>query len=267
MTYIQVAPNVNLSIQDWGEGKTILFIPGWCYGHEMFEYQFTHLTASGYRCIGISMRGFGQSDQPWQGHNFDTYADDLRQVIDCLDLNDITLVGFSMGGAIALRYMGKHKQAKVAKFVLLSAATPCLTKKPDFTQGLDKTPYDDLIAACYRDRAAMNETFAKVTFHSAVSPAFLNSIVNMGMQASPIATIQCLEALRDADLRADLKTVTVSTLICHSRNDQVAPFEITAKVNHEGIQNSTLIEFENSGHGLFFDEKDKLNQELMKFIG
>lgn len=251
MNYVQVAPGISLFVSDWGEGKPILFIPGWAYGHEMFEYQFTRLTAQGYRCIGVTMRGFGHSDKPWKGYDFDTFADDLKVVLGSLSLNDITLVGFSMGGAITLRYMGKHNQANVSKLVLLGAATPCLTKKPDFPQGLDIAVYDGFIEACQTDRAALSENFAKATFHSSVSASLINTIVDMAMQASPIATIKCVEALRDSDLRPDLKAVTVPTLICHGQHDQVAPFDITAKVNHAGINSSTLIVFENSGHGLF----------------
>lgn len=170
MPYLEVEPGVKVFVQDWGTGKPIVFIHGWPLSHEMFEYQFTQLTQQGYRCIGIDLRGYGKSDKPWGNYSFDVMADDVKQVLEALEMHDIILVRFSMGGAIALRYMGRHAGARVAKLVLLGAATPCLTKKPDFPQGLDAAIYDDFIRACYTDRAKMNAEFDQATFHNPLSP-------------------------------------------------------------------------------------------------
>lgn len=266
MPYIEVEPGTKIFTQDWGDGKPIIFIHGWPLNHKMFEYQLTQLPQQGYRCIGIDLRGYGQSDKPWGDYTFNVLADDIRKVLDTLDLSDVTLAGFSMGGAVAVRYMARHNGARVSKLALLSAATPCLTKKPDFPQGLDNEPYDNFIKACYTDRAQMNADFGTATFHKPLSPKLADWFTNLGMEASPHATAMGVVALRDSDLRHDLAKITVPTAIFHGIHDQVAPIEITAEVNHKGIKGSTLIRFEESGHGLFYDEKDRLNQELVQFI-
>lgn len=267
MSYIEVEPGVKLFVQDWGSGKPIVFIHGWPLSHEMFEYQLTYLAVHGYRCIGIDLRGYGKSDKPWGDYSFDVMADDVKQVLEALDLQEATLVGFSMGGAITLHYIGRHDGVRIAKMVLLGAATPCLTKKVDFPEGLDNAPYDNFLHACYTDRAQMNAEFGKATFYQPVSSEFANWMTGLGMQASPYTTAMGVVALRDSDLRSDLAKVKVPTLICHGVHDQIAPIAITAEVNHKGIKGSKLIRFEHSGHGLFYDEKDKVNSELIRFIG
>lgn len=266
LPYVEVEAGVKVFVQDWGTGKPIVFIHGWPLSHEMFEYQFAQLPQQGYRCTAIDLRGYGKSDKPWGDYSFDVMADDVKQVLKALNLNDITLVGFSMGGAIAVRYMGRHQSERVAKLVLLGAATPCLTKKPDFPQGLDAAIYDDFIRACYTDRAKMNAEFGQATFHNPLSPDLSNWFTSLGMAASPHATAMGVVALRDSDLRPDLGKINVPTAIFHGVYDKIAPLATTAEVNHQGIKDSKLIRFENSGHGLFYDEKDKLNEELIHFI-
>lgn len=267
MSYVEVEPGVKVFVQDWGSGKPIVFIHGWPLSHRMFEYQFTQLPKLGYRCIGIDLRGYGQSDKPWGDYNYNVFADDVKKVLEALDLRDVTLAGFSMGGAVTIHYMARHAGDRVAKVALFGAAAPCLTKKPDFPQGLDNAPYDDFIKACYTDRAQMNVDFGNVTFHKPLSPKLNDWFVNLGMEASAHATAMSVVALRDSDLRPDLAKIVVPTAIFHGVHDKVAPFGITAEVNHQGINGSKLIRFENSGHGLFYDEKDKFNEELMRFVG
>lgn len=230
------------------------------------DNRLTQLSQQDYRLIGIDLRGYGQSDKPWMDYTFDLFADDIKQVLDNLDLQDVTLVGFSMGGAITIRYMARHAGARVTKVALLGAAAPCLAKKPDFPQGLDSEPYNNLIKACHTDRAQMNADFGNFTFYKPLSPALANWFTSLGMQASPHATARCVIALRDSDLRPDLATIIVPTTILHGIHDNVAPIDITAEVMHQGIKGSTLIRFEESGHGLFYDEKERLNQELISLL-
>ena len=267
MHYIQVEPNVKLFVRDWGTGKPIVFIHGWPYSQEIFEYQYLPLLKHGYRCIGIDLRGYGKSDQLYGEYNFEVFADDLHQVFNALDLQTITLLGFSMGGAVAVRYMGKYIGARVAKLILLSASTPCLTKKPDFPQGRDESVYNSFLDKIQTDRAQTLADFGKGMFHQSISSALADWFTNIAMQASPQATVMTLAALRDADLRPDLAKIEVPTAIMHGVHDSSAPMEITAKINHQAIPNSQLIRFENSGHGIFLDEREKLNTELMRFVG
>ena len=266
MHYIQVEPNVRLFVRDWGTGKPIVFIHGWPYSQEIFEYQYLPLLKHGYRCIGIDLRGYGKSDQPYGEYNFDVFADDLDRVFDALDLQDINLLGFSMGGAVAVRYMGKYSGARVAKLILLSASTPCLTKKPDFPQGRDESVYNSFLEKIQKDRAQTLAEFGKGMFYQQISSPLADWFTSIAMQASPQATVMTLAALRDADLRPNLAKIEVPTAIMHGVHDSSAPMEITAEVNHKAIANSQLILFENSGHGIFLDEREKLNTELMRFV-
>ena len=204
--YIEINDTVSLHIRDWGEGNPIVFIPGWPLGHEMFEYQFTQLPQHGYRCIGISMRGFGKSSKPWGEYTYDVFADDLQSVLNSLVLNNVTLVGFSMGGAIALRYMARHKGDRIANLVLCGAAAPYFTTRTGFPFGIEPGAVESLIELCYSDRAKLNADIGKIFFNNgyAVSPQLLDWFQSLGMEASPHATAACLATLRDSDLREDI---------------------------------------------------------------
>ena len=279
--YIEIDDNIFLHIRDWGQGKTIVFIPGWPLGHEMFEYQFTQLPQHGCRCIGISMRGFGKSSKPWGEYTYDVFADDLQSVLDSLALRDVTLVGFSMGGAIALRYMARHKGDGISKLVLCAAAAPSFTTRSGFPFRIEPEAVDNLIELCYSDRAKLNADFGKIFFRNsdAVSPQLLDWFQSLGMEASPHATAACLATLRDSDLREDIESVKVPTVLFHGLHDQVCPFELAETMTARsevmaagaepvagGIRGAKIICFENSGHALFYEERDKFNAELINFI-
>ena len=265
--FVEVEPNVRLHILDWGQGKPIVFIHGWPLSHEMFEYQYTQLAANGFRCIGITMRGFGKSSKPYGDHNYDVFADDVSEVLEALDLRQVTLAGFSMGGGVALRYMTRHRGARVSKLALLAAAAPSFVKRPGFPYGLERATLDGFIRASYQDRAKLNDDFGKMFFltEDAVSPKLGDWFHRMGMEASAHATASILIALRDSDLRADLGKVRVPTAIFHSTEDKIALFPL-AEAMKEGIRGSELIRFQNSGHGFVYEERDKLNSELMDFV-
>ena len=233
----------------------------------MFEYQFTHLPLHGFRCVGITQRGFGRSSKPWGEYNYDVFADDLKKALEELDLRDVTLAGHSMGGAIALRYMSRHKGERVTRLALFGAAAPSFTKRPGFPFGLERSAVDGFIKSCQTDRAKLNQDFGKIFFRSedAVSPKLGEWFHNMGMEASPHATADCLLTLRDSDLRKDLLKIKVPTVIFHSTQDKICLFEL-AKAMAAGIKGSKLVRFEKSGHGLFYEEKEKFNRALMNFI-
>ncbi len=265
--YFEVEPGVRLHVRDWGKGKTIVFIHGWPLSDEMWEYQFTQLPQKGYRCVAISLRGFGKSDQPWGSYTYDVFADDIKKVLGPLAAGEVTLGGFSMGGAIALHYMARHGGAHVKRLALFGAAAPVWIKRPDFPQGgIDKAAVDDLIKLCHTDRAQLMENFGKIFFRSedAVGRRLADWLFAINMQASPHAAAACLVALRDADLRKDMAAVKVPTAIFHGANDKVCPFSL-AEVMAKGIAGAKVVRFESSGHGLFFEEKEKFNKELMAF--
>lgn len=264
--------DVSLYVQDTAKsGRPVVFIHGWPLSQQMFEYQFMQLHKKGYRCVGVDLRGFGRSDKPWNnGYNYDTFADDVEGVMTALDLHDAMLVGFSMGGAIAMRYAAKYLPSdRVSKIVFMGAAAPCFTKREGFPYGLEKSACDGLIEQSLNDRPKMVADFAKILFRSEDSQSreIRDWLFSINMQASPYATVKCLEELRDADLRADMHKVSekkVPVAIFHGTHDKICPFDL-ARVMNEGIEGSRLVAFENSGHGLNIEEKEKACEELIKF--
>lgn len=267
MAYIQVNQDTNLFIQDWGSGKPVVFIHGWPLNHKCYEYQFTQLPKYGIRCIGIDLRGFGDSDKPWCDYNYDVFADDLLVVLRKMNLDDVTLVGHSMGGAIAMRYLARHFNERVSKAVLVCPAAPCFTKSKGYPYGFTKEECNQLLDLCYTDRAQLLENFGKIFFYSenSVSAKFANWFHNLGMDASPHATAMCLIALRDTDLREEMSKIKIPTFIIHGTEDKICPFDF-AKILHTGIKGSTIIPYENNGHAPFYDDHKKFNQDLMQII-
>ncbi|MGG4488513.1 alpha/beta fold hydrolase [Metabacillus idriensis] len=263
--FIEVEKGVKLFAEDIGEGQPVVFLHGWPVNHKMFEYQLNELPEKGYRFIGIDLRGYGKSDRTKDGYDYDTMADDVKAVIDDLKLDNVVLAGFSMGGPIAVRYMARHEGHKVSKLMLLAAAAPLFTQRDDYPYGLSMEETDDIITNLQTDRPAMLAEFGKMFFESELSEEFKAWFHDLGLEASSYATIKSAEALRDEDGRSDLAKVNVPTAIFHGKKDQICPFEFTEAMS-EGIQYSFVIPFENSGHGLFFDEKEKFNSELLRFL-
>lgn len=267
MGYVHVDSTTQLFYQDWGSGKPIVFISGWPFDHRCYEYQFTQLPHHGYRCIGIDMRGYGQSDKPWGEYNYTVFADDILKVLRHLNVQDATLVGHSMGGAISITYCARHYNERVSKLVLMGAAAPVWTQRPDYSHGFTIEQCNELLQLCYHDRAQLLEDFGKLFFYKedSVSPKFADWMHSMGMDASPYATAECIIALRDTDQRHQLEKVRIPTAIFHAPADKICPFGFTDSL-HKGIKHSKIVRFEHSGHGLFYDEWEKCNQELIKFI-
>ncbi|HVX02955.1 MAG TPA: alpha/beta hydrolase [Nitrososphaera sp.] len=271
MPLVKVRGDVSLYVEDTGKsGKPVVFIHGWPLSQQIFEYQFMQLHREGYRCVGIDLRGFGRSDKPWSGYVYDTFAGDIEGVMTALDLHDATLVGFSMGGAIARRYAARYLPSdRVSGVVFMSAAAPCFTKREDFPHGLEKSDCDNLIAQSLKDRAKMVADFAKIFFRNedSQSKELKDWLFSINMQASLYSTVKCLEELRDADLRADMQRINEKKLpvaIFHGTKDRICPFDLAEAMN-EGIKGSKLVAFGNSEHGLNIEEKEKANEQLIKF--
>jgi len=264
--YIEVERYVHLHVTDAGEGRPIVLIPGWPLSDEMYEYQYNDLMNKKFRVIGITLRGFGRSDKPYGAYNYDVHAKDIKSVLDKLDIEDAVLGGFSMGGAIAIHYLAKYDSAHVSKLVLAGAAAPIWTQREDFPYNLTRSAVDDLIALNFSDRPKLLAEFAKIFSANETSlndgiGKWLNGI---GLVATAHATGQCLYALRDTDLRDDLKKIKIPTLILHGIKDKICSYELAEQMK-AGIENSKLVPFENSGHSLFLEETKKFNSELIKF--
>jgi non-heme chloroperoxidase len=265
--YVQVEPGVKIYIEDLNpEGrKTILFIHGWPANHKLFEYQFDQLPQMGYRCIGVDIRGFGNSDKPFEGYSYDRLADDIRCIVEARRLQNFILAGHSVGGAIAIRYMARHNGYGVSKLALFAAAAPSFTKRPDFPYGLAKEEVTKLIQGTYNDRPKMLREFGNMFFFQYITEPFSDWFFQLGLQAAGWSTAKVAVSLRDESLLNDLAKIHVPTLILHGIHDKVALFPLAIALNR-GINNSKLVPFEYSGHGLFRDERDKFNRELSQFI-
>ncbi|WP_159468023.1 alpha/beta fold hydrolase [Dyadobacter sp. 3J3] len=266
--YIEVEPNVRLHVTDLGEGKPVVLIHGYPLSDAMWEYQYHALVKAGFRVIGITLRGFGQSDKPYSKYNYDEFAKDIKTVLDKLDVKDATIGGHSMGGAIALHYVAKYDGAHISKLALFSAAAPCHTKKPDYAYPLfTKEEISQWVALNNSDRPALLAAVGQKFTLSAtsLSPGIGGWLGGLELQSSPYAMEQALIALRDEDLRGDLPKIKVPTLIFNAKEDKIVAFALAEQMN-KAIAGSKLVPFDKSGHASFIEEKDKFNEEFIRFL-
>ena len=266
--YIEVERNVHLHITDAGEGRPVVLIPGWPLSDEMYEYQYNDLMNKNFRVIGITLRGFGKSSKPYgvSDYDYDTHSRDIKSVLDQLDIKNAVLGGFSMGGAIAIRYIVKYNSAHVSKLVLAGAAAPSWTQRENYPYNLPSASVDELITLTFQDRPKLLSDFAKIfsATEKTLNEGIGNWLNKIGISASAYATAQCLYALRDTDLRGDLKKINIPTLIMHGKKDKICSYDLALQME-AGIKDSQLVSFENSGHSLFLEETKKFNDELIQF--
>jgi pimeloyl-ACP methyl ester carboxylesterase len=269
--YIQVAPGVQLYVQDYGEGQPVILIHGWPLNSSMWEYQVESLVKSGCRVIAYDRRGFGKSSQPWDGYDYDTLTDDLKAIIDHLKLEHITLVGFSMGGGEVIRYFSRHGGAKVSRAVLIASVTPFQLKTADNPTGTPKEVMDKMADQMRNDRMSFLDDFGKTFFSASllnhpVSAPFLNHYSMQGAIASPRATLECASAFSTTDFRDEMETVNVPVLIIHGDNDKIVPIEGSAYNSAKMIPENEFVIYEGAPHGLFYTDRKRLNEDLIKFI-
>lgn len=265
--YIEVAKNVKLHVTDLGEGKPVVLIHGWPLSDAMYEYQYSALVEKGFRVIGITLRGFGQSDKPYGKYNYDVFADDIKVVLDKLNIQNAILGGFSMGGATVIRYVAKYNAAHVSKLALFGAAAPVWTKRANFPYGFwTKEDVNGLIDLNNTNRMQLIENFGKIFTASETSldKGMGAWVTRINWQASGYAMGQALATLRDSDLRNDITKISIPTLIIHGKLDKICSYDL-AEQTHKSIKNSVLVPFEKSGHAPFLEELNKFNAELIKF--
>ena len=255
-SFIETEDGASLFHVDWGTGKPVLFTHAWGLNADIWEYQLVELVDQGLRCVAYDRRGHGRSSDPGRGYDYDRLADDLAAVINQLDLTDVTLVAHSMGNGEAVRYLRRHGSARIARLVMLSTIPPQST-----------SDFSPLIAGLKQDRPAF---FAKgvAAFtggHPAVSPAMTEWIIAQFMRASPKGTIACMHSIARGDFRADMRAVTVPTLIAHGDKDMVNPLDTTAQKVAELIPGSTLKVYEGAPHGLVITHRDRLARDILAF--
>jgi len=276
MNYIKTkdvnsSEEVKLYYQDIGSGKNVVFIHGWPLSHEMWEYQVTELFKQGLRCISYDRRGFGKSSKPESGYDYNTLAADLNAVIEQLGLDDVTLVGFSMGGGEVMRYLSNYGCAKVAKIALVSSVTPYMLKTNDNEYGVDKEVFDEMMENMKKDRIGFLDSFGKDFFgvsmiNHPVSAPLLEYYRMLAALASPIATQECANAFATTDFRKDVEAIDVPTLIIHGDADKTVPIKSSGDRTSDLLPSATYVVYDGEPHGLFYTSKDRLNTDLLNFI-
>ena len=270
MSTFTTRDGVEIYFKDWGSGKPVLFSHGWPLDADMWDYQMHHLASHGYRAIAFDRRGFGRSDQPWNGYDYDTFADDIKELIEHLDLRDVTLVGFSMGGGDVSRYLARHGSARVAKLALLGAVTPLFGQKPDFPQGVDQGVFDGIRAGLLKDRAQFLADFAPIFYGThqgqEVSAGVFTQTLNIALLASLKGTLDCVTAFSATDFRPDMAKIDVPTLVIHGDADQVVPFATTGKLAAEAIRGAELKVYAGAPHGFAVTHAEQLNRDLLAFV-
>jgi non-heme chloroperoxidase len=206
MPFLELQDETELYFNDWGAGSPIILIHGWPLSGDMWEHQAAFLVSNGYRVITYDRRGFGQSTKSWSGHDYDTLAGDLAQLIDALDLEDVTLVGFSMGGGEVVRYLSLYGSARVSKAVLISSVTPFMLKTAGNPDGTPEETFDGFHKSILKDRFDFLNTFGpqfygRSALNHTVSDAVLNWTFALGSMASPRATLEDLTAFSTTDFR------------------------------------------------------------------
>jgi len=257
--YVTVEPGVKLYVEDLNPGgsRTIVFLHGWPLSHKQFEYQFNVLPSMGFRCIGIDWRGFGASDKPIGGYNLERLADDIRMVVEALKLSNFALAGHSTGGAIAIKYVTRYNGYGVSKLILIDPASPT---------GFTKDGAARFMEMCLNDRPRMMQEVTDQFFFRYVTSSFADWFNAIGLEAAGWSTAAIIQLLSELNLYADLPKISVPTLIVHGIHDKVVPFA-QAEETKRLIPNAQLVPFSYSGHGSFYDERDKFNQLMNQFVG
>ena len=274
MNYITVGKenscNIDIYYEDHGTGKPVVLIHGWPLSGASWEKQVPVLLASGRRVISYDRRGFGNSSKPTSGYDYDTFAEDLNKIILTLDLHNVMLVGFSMGGGEIARYLGKYGSKRVERVVFLSSVPPFLLKKPDNPSGVDKSVFDGIMKAISVDRLAFLSKFFSDFYNvdilegKRVSKQVVQFSWNVAAGASPKGTFDCVSAWL-TDFRKDLARIDVPTLIIQGDADRILPIDATGRRLHEAIKGSRYVEIKDGPHGIIWTHSEEVNRELLAF--
>jgi non-heme chloroperoxidase len=276
MSYITVGKensgNIDIYYKDWGAGQPVVLSHGWPLSSDSWEAQMLFLADHGFRAIAHDRRGHGRSSQPWNGNEMDTYADDLAALMETLDLNGVTLIGFSTGGGEVARYIGRHGTARLAKAALISAVPPLMLKTEQNPDGLPIEVFDGLRNGSLVDRSQLYKEIASGPFfgfnrpNAKVSEGASDWFWLQGMQAGHKNAFDCIKAFSETDFTEDLKKFDVPTLIIHGDDDQIVPIGAAAIAAAKLVKNATLKVYPGAPHGLTNTHKDQLNADLLSFL-
>lgn len=271
-TTAQKDEDVSIYFEDHGHGQPIILIHGWPLSGAMWEYQVPVLVDAGYRVIKYDRRGFGRSSRPYSGYNYHTMAEDLKDLIEKLDLKDVILTGFSMGGGELAQYVGTYGTSNLSKLIFISSIAPYMLKTDDNPDGAPESVFQDMKRSVAEDRAGFLKGFGEgfVNFENnkeRVSQGQLDYNFNIAVGASPKGTRDCIDAFGKTDLRDAMKKIDIPTLFVHGKADNIVPSKPTSEQGHEMVKDSKLEMIEGGPHGLYVTHKNELNKILLDFLG
>lgn len=272
MGYVTTKDGAEIFYKDWGVGRPIVFSHGWPLNADSWEAQMLFLAEHGFRCIAHDRRGHGRSTQTWGGNEMDTYADDLAAVLDHLDLQDATLVGFSTGGGEVARYLGRHGRDRVVQLALVSAVPPLMVRRADNPGGVPIEVFDGIRAASLADRSQTYRDLADGPFFghdrpgAHVSEGVRQAFWRQGLQSGARNAYECIRAFSETDFREDLGGIDVPTLVIHGDDDQVVPFAVGGQASAALIDGARLVVYEGAPHGITDTHKERLGTDLLDFV-
>ena len=271
MTTIKTQDNTHLYVKDWGTGEPVILLHGWPLSADSWDWISIKLVEAGYRVISYDRRGFGRSDQPWEGYNYNTLADDLKEVIEQKQLENVSIIGFSMGGGEVARYLSRHQGKNIKKAVLISSVVPYLVKTENHPEGVDGSVFEGMIQDILEDRNKFFAGFFKDFYgvgmlSRPVSNEFLEWNVRVATTASLKATVDCIRAFAYTDFRPDLSAFNIPTLVIHGTKDKTVPIEITAHIVNQSLPHAKLIEYEGEPHGVLETQKERIADDLIHFL-
>jgi non-heme chloroperoxidase len=272
MPTITTKDGTQIYYKDWGAGTPVVLSHGWPLNADSWEAQMLHLAANGCRVIAHDRRGHGRSSQPWDGNEMDTYADDLATLLEALDLQGATVMGFSTGGGEVARYIGRHGTGRVAKAGLISAVPPLMLQTPANPGGLPVDVFDGIRAASIADRSQLYKDLASGPFFGYNRPGakpsqgVIDAFWRQGMQAGHRNALECIKAFSETDFTEDLKRFDVPTLVLHGDDDQIVPIGAAALATVKLVPNATLKVYPGAPHGITDTHKAQLSADLLAFV-
>ena len=271
MAYATAKDGTKLYYKDWGKGRPVVLLHGWPLTGDTFDDAAIALADEGFRAIVPDRRGFGRSDQPWTGNDYDSYADDVKAILDHAGIDQpVALVGFSMGGGEVARFQTKYP-GRTSAAVLISAVVPYMLQTNDNPAGVPQATFDEMTAGMKKDRAHFFTGFFKDFYgvgalSSPVSDEVLMNSWRQTMLSGTKNMLDAAKAFATTDFRPDLKSFTVPTLVIHGTADKTVPIDATGRASAKAIPGAKLIEYDGSAHGLFATDKDRLIADLTAFL-